>query len=165
MASQITSLAIVYSTVYSGADQRKHQSSASLAFVRGIHQSPVNSSHKGPVTRKIFPFDDVIMKKNMYFPKYRPGSRAFQSFIKAATRDAEHDVFMGQNMAWPRSSRSYINYVNPHWSHFPNEISRVNQILQQFHFALFQIIMQFAHCTTAALSWLAQKFVGIWWRS
>ena len=38
MASQITSLAIVYSTVYSGADQRKHQSSGSLAFVRGIHR-------------------------------------------------------------------------------------------------------------------------------
>ena len=61
MASQITSLTIVYSTVYSGADQRKHQSSASLAFVWGIHRGPVNSPHKGPVTRKIFPFDDVIM--------------------------------------------------------------------------------------------------------
>ena len=61
MASQITSLTIVYSTVYSGADQRKHRSSASLAFVRGIHRSPVNSLHKGPVTRKMFPFDDVIM--------------------------------------------------------------------------------------------------------
>ena len=44
MASQITSLTIVYSTVYAGADQRKHQSSASLAFVRGIHRWPVNSS-------------------------------------------------------------------------------------------------------------------------
>ena len=42
MASQITSLTIVYSTVYSGADQRKHQSSALLAFVRGIHRWPVN---------------------------------------------------------------------------------------------------------------------------
>ena len=62
MASQITSLAIVCSTVYSGADHRKHQSSASLAFVRGIHRWPVNSPHKGPVTRKMFPFDDVIMK-------------------------------------------------------------------------------------------------------
>ena len=61
MASQITSLTIVYSIVYSGADQRKHQSSASLAFVRGIHQWPVNSPHKWPVTRKMFPFDDVIM--------------------------------------------------------------------------------------------------------
>ena len=58
---QITSLTIVYSTVYSNADQRKHQSSASLAFVRGIHRGPVNSPHKGPVTRKMFPFDDVIM--------------------------------------------------------------------------------------------------------
>ena len=61
MASQITSLTIVYSAVYSGTDQRKHQSPASLAFVRGIHRGPVNSSHKGPVTRKILPFDDVIM--------------------------------------------------------------------------------------------------------
>ena len=61
MASQITSLTIVYSTVYSGADQRKHQSPASLAFVRGIHRGPVNSPHKRPVTRKMFPFDDVIM--------------------------------------------------------------------------------------------------------
>ena len=61
MASQITSLIIVYSTVYSGADQRKHQSSASLAFVQGIHRGPVNSPHKWPLTRKMFPFDDVIM--------------------------------------------------------------------------------------------------------
>ena len=61
MASQITSLPSVYSTVYSGADQRKHQSSASLAFVRGIHRRPVNSPQKGPVTRKMFLFDDVIM--------------------------------------------------------------------------------------------------------
>ena len=57
----ITSLTIVYSTVYSGADQRKHQSSASLAFVRGTHQWPAGSPHKGPVTRKMFPFDDVFM--------------------------------------------------------------------------------------------------------
>ena len=61
MASQITSLMIVYSTVHSGADQRKHQSSASLAFARGIHRSPVNSPHKWPVTWKRFPFDDVNM--------------------------------------------------------------------------------------------------------
>ena len=62
MASQIASLTVVYSTVYSDADQRTHQSSASLAFVRGIHRGPVNSPHKGPVTRKMFPFDDVIMR-------------------------------------------------------------------------------------------------------
>ena len=61
MASHITSLTIVFSTVYSGAGQRKHQSSTSLAFVWGIHRWPVNSPHKWPVTRKVFPFDDVIM--------------------------------------------------------------------------------------------------------
>ena len=65
IASQITSLAIVYSIVYSSADQSKHQSSASLAFVWGIHRGPVNSPHKGPVTRKMFPFDDVIMLPTM----------------------------------------------------------------------------------------------------
>ena len=57
MASQITSLTIVYSAVYSGADQRQHQSSASLAFVWGIHRGPVNSPHKCPVMRKMFPFN------------------------------------------------------------------------------------------------------------
>ena len=61
LASQITSLTVVYSIVYSGVNQRKHQSSASLAFVREIHRRPVNFPHKWPVTRKMFPFDDVIM--------------------------------------------------------------------------------------------------------
>ena len=61
IASQITSITIVYSIVYPDADQRKHQSSASLAFVRGIHRGPVNSQHKWSVTRKIVLFDDVIM--------------------------------------------------------------------------------------------------------
>ena len=62
MTSQITSVSIVYSTVCSGIDQIKHQSSVPLAFVRGIHRWPVNSPHKGPVTRKVFPFDGVTMK-------------------------------------------------------------------------------------------------------
>ena len=64
IASQITSLMIVYSTIYSDADQRKHQSSASLAFVRVIHRGPVNSPHKWLVTRKMFPFDDVIISNS-----------------------------------------------------------------------------------------------------
>ena len=56
MECQITTLTIVYSTIYSGEDQRKHQSSASLAFVRRIHQWPLNFSHKEP-------FDDVIVQR------------------------------------------------------------------------------------------------------
>ena len=71
MASQITSLTIVYSTVHSGADQRKHQSSASLAFVWGIHRPPVNSPQKWPVTQKMFPFDDVIMKTKIIVCPYK----------------------------------------------------------------------------------------------
>ena len=59
IASQITSISIVCWTIYSGADQRKYQSSAPLAFVWGIHRRPVNSPHKRPVTQKMFPFDDV----------------------------------------------------------------------------------------------------------
>ena len=61
MRAQITSLMLVYSTVYPGAGQRKHQSPALLAFVRGIHRWPGNFSCKGPVKRKIFQFDDVII--------------------------------------------------------------------------------------------------------
>ena len=64
---QITSLMIVYSTIYLGADQRKHQSSTSLAFARGIHRWPVNSPHKWPVTRRIFPFYDVIMSLHQHW--------------------------------------------------------------------------------------------------
>ena len=70
IASQITSLTIVYSTVYSDADERKHQNSASLAFVRGIHRRPVNSPHKWPVTRKMFPLDDVIMGCQISYLNY-----------------------------------------------------------------------------------------------
>ena len=71
IASQITSLTIVYSIVYFDADQRKHQSSASLAFVLGIHRGPVNSPHKWPVTRKMFPFDDVIIPMERLSKIYR----------------------------------------------------------------------------------------------
>ena len=53
MASHITGVSIICSAVY--------QSSVSLAFVRGIHRWPVTSPHKGPVTRKMFTFDEVIM--------------------------------------------------------------------------------------------------------
>ena len=61
MASQITSLTIADSTVYSGTYERKYQSSALLAFMRGIHRWLLNFPHKGPVTRKMFSIDDVIM--------------------------------------------------------------------------------------------------------
>ena len=79
IASQITSLTTVYSTVHSGGDQSKHQSCASLAFVWGIHRGPVNSPHKRPVTRKMFPFDDVIMIR---------GKKVFNTTIKSHCKNA-----------------------------------------------------------------------------
>ena len=67
MAFHITGVSVVFSTVCSGADQRTHRSSASLAFVREIHQWPGDFPHKKPVTRQMYPFDDVIMKSvNIY---------------------------------------------------------------------------------------------------
>ena len=65
MASQITSLTTVYSTIHSGADQRKHQSSASLAFVCGEFTGDRWIPHKWPITRKMFPFDDVMMNQGV----------------------------------------------------------------------------------------------------
>ena len=65
MASQITGVLSVSSTVCSGTDQRKHQSSASLAFVRGIHRWLVFFFHKRPVTQNMYAFDDVIMSRNI----------------------------------------------------------------------------------------------------
>ena len=67
MASQITSISIVCSIVGSGLDQRKHQSSPSLAFVWGIHWWPLNSPHKRPVTRKMLPFDVWDTSHNLIF--------------------------------------------------------------------------------------------------
>ena len=73
MASLITGLTIVYSTDYLRCRLKKHQSSASLAFMRGIHRWPVNSPHKGLVTRKMFPLGDAIMEDwswLSWIPKY-----------------------------------------------------------------------------------------------
>ena len=91
IASQITSLTSVYSTVYSGADQSKNQSSASLAFVWGIHRRPVNSPHKWPVTRKMFPLDDVIMIKFVRFTGafIRPPGQTYRCCHKSNSYEHE----------------------------------------------------------------------------
>ena len=81
IAFQITSLTSVYSTVYSEADHRKHQNSASPAFVRGIHRGPENSPHKWPVTRKMFPFDDVIMLK-IWSVEFLAANNTFGLFLQ-----------------------------------------------------------------------------------
>ena len=88
MASQISSLTIAYSTIYSGVDQRKHQSSALLTFVPGIHRRPVNSPHKWPVKRKMFPFDDIMMMM-----------QALSSLHGGTTCNATSDIKVGMTTA------------------------------------------------------------------
>ena len=101
MASPITSLTIVYSAVYSGKDERKHQSSASLAFVWEIHRWPVNSPRKGPVTRKMSPFDDVIMIGSGIFVIYsitKENANIFLCLLKTISNTKKvqgHTVFDG----------------------------------------------------------------------
>ena len=115
IASQITSLTIVYSTVYSDADQTKHQSSASLAFVRGIHRGPVNSPRKCPVTRKIFPFDDVIMICRVHLVRY-----AFMTYFIGGLKSN-----MPYQLLWPscyylRNTDKYHRSYRKKW--FPQAI-------------------------------------------
>ena len=111
MASQITSLAIVYSTVHSGPYQRKHQSSASLVFVRGIRRWPVNSPHKWPVTRKCF-----HLMTSSYFcsicavvtdPHHLFCRRCIYDLIQARIKIISHDLV--------RRSLSYVHLF--YWRH------------------------------------------------
>ena len=98
IAFQITSLTTVYTIVYSDADQIKHQSSAPLAF-RGIHRWPVNSPHKWPLTRKMFPFGDVIMPcaDLLWFPPLRTNFGTISIKIQA---------FLFKNVAYYFGARS-----------------------------------------------------------
>ena len=105
MASQITSLTIVYTSVYPGVDQIKHQSSALLAFVRGIHRWPVNSPHKGPVTRKMLPFDDVIMSGP--FMDLKPGD-----ILKTVHSNLSSSLIM----AWVASRWVTKEHIDDKWT-------------------------------------------------
>ena len=143
MASQITRLTIFYSTVYSGADQRNHQIPASRAFVWGIHRWPVNSPHKWPVTRKMFPFDDVIMllfqttSHSIYFmyirhahpqtycPRLMPGITQYVTYFTRNLTYTEQHYQMLNKMAdilhttfWKAFSgmKIMIFWLKIHWS-------------------------------------------------
>ena len=106
VASQITSLTIVYS----GIDQRKHKCSAWLVFARGIHRWPVNYPHKGPVTRKMFSFDDVIMpwRKNAQVP----GFSSTPSFDRDPWLDMFQKTTTNLSFRWTILCLSNVNLKN-----------------------------------------------------
>ena len=135
--SHITSLTIIFSTVYPGADQRKYGSSTSLAFVRGIRRGPVNSPHKWPVTPKMFPFDEVIMVSEKSgilasVPKYAIVSRFVGNCLWFASVDIWLPTIMNSPgatsecvywMGWKQvyimfcQVKSLISFHTKHWKY------------------------------------------------
>ena len=123
LASQITSLMVVYSIVYLGVNQRKHQSSASLAFVREIHRGPVNFPHKWPVTRKMFPLDDVIMRHGWPNHNNPPMTDCMNKTIKA--KDMVW-IFVWHILCWYNLiSTSIFEIVHCDWSYILDSKFRV----------------------------------------
>ena len=145
IASPITGVLIVYSIVYSGVDQRKYESSASLAFVGGIHRWPVNSPHKGPVTRKMFPFDDVIMcSEGSCFVVLCSGftsvdfTHIHQGYFISTVRIGQLSLYPWSNTEW----YEWIDATNVHISlrmfHFSYECKHYEHLLKP----IFQCISQ-----------------------
>ena len=127
MVSQITSVSVVCSTVCSGADQRKHQRSASLTSVRGIHRSPMGSPHKGPVTQKMFLFDDVTMKKGKIFKL-----QCVRKYVlKLRTCSYASDSRRRKRLCFPKIS---INLIL--WRPAKSEISWLNHMTETITGAL-----------------------------
>ena len=118
MASQITSLTVVYSIVYSDADQSKHHSSASLDFVWGIHRDRWIPSTKGQLRGKMFPFDDVIMWPGMsceialaWMPQILTDDKSTLVLVMALCRQATSHYL---SQYWLRSMSPY-GITRPIW--------------------------------------------------
>ena len=126
MALQITSLVVVSSTVYSDADQRKLHSSASLAFVWENSPGLVNSPHKGPGTRKMFPVDDVIMDSHM--ESYLTWILCFESCVSSV-------IWRVRYHPW------YVEFSNIYLTHWRrNEIRPFCRRQFQMHFLEWKCI-------------------------
>ena len=120
MASQITSLTIVYSTVYSSTDQKKISKLRVICLFEGSHRGPVNSPHKWPVTRKMFPFDDVIMMCHKLCTQtycFALFELYFQGLVDLrGVCGISHDFPPGiclNNKTWIKKLRFYITWVMP----------------------------------------------------
>ena len=113
MACQITSLAIFYSTVYSGADLRKSQSSVSPAFVQGIHRRPVNSRTNGQLRGKCCHHDTMQLRLSWYdkirLDKMRWGEMRWDIFWATQITNMYHKaIAWGGHAAWCRRKNTEI---------------------------------------------------------
>ena len=108
IASQITSITIVYSTVYSDADQRKHTASASLAFLWGIHRWPVSSPHKGPVRRKMF---------QIWWRHHEEIDHQFNKYSEFDINLSKHFSLLPFPCSSTENHRSLILWSSLHWCH------------------------------------------------
>ena len=134
IASQIIGVWILYSTVCAGANQRKHQSSASLAFVRGINRWPMKSPHKGPVTRKLFPFDDVIMNhtiSNDLSINYHIMRKVCSGEILLCTNDLNESIWAVVPLLIERYSHGVIDTPNKKWVWFQHHLLGASETMSR----------------------------------
>ena len=129
MASETTGVSIIYSTVWSGVDKKNHQSSSSLVFVRGIYQWPMNSPHKRPVTRKMIPFDDVIMVVDNWLAKWNRRTSLYKYFV------------FSFNLVPPNLASETYTYMYKHVHPFLNyKMAHLNHPLWNTRTRLFNIV-------------------------
>ena len=98
-----------YSTICSDVGQRKHQISASLAFVWGIHRWPVNSPHKWLVTRKMLPFDDVTCIDDSAYKKVKSHGAL------STSRQSSRDFHKTSKVSWTQFPPCYA-LVSAHFT-------------------------------------------------
>ena len=109
---------------------KKTSNSTSLAFVRGIHWWPVDSPHKGPVTRKMFPFDDFIMAEVGCQPWWLPsqcwlryhGRNGVMEAGLQADKVRIHRIYLSKLLETPQEWVSYCNPLARSWDQRPISI-------------------------------------------
>ena len=164
ITSQITSLTTVYSTAYSDADQRKHQSPASLAFVRGIHRGPVNSPHKGLVTRKMFPLDDVTMfvdGTTRFHTKRNPGRWLTLETISSGLHmlSSRHFYCEYAQRIWRNSFGGVLEVCDK----FINDMLLIMIVIMIIMMMIIMMIMTTTTTTTMMINWSYRAKWAVWW--
>ena len=101
---------------YSSVDQRRHQSSASLAFVRGTHRWPLDFSHKGPVVPKMLPFDNVITSADSSLFRLRghQSPSVFRTFLGWSPGGFTQVLTFSFALRWRHNERDSVSNHQPH---------------------------------------------------